>query len=201
MIRVSFQKSLMYNYSRILEFRIKHFFSPNQQKNPSYFSFFSPNKFQKSSQHHIYSKLKSAGTKWAVGSFLYSVTINHKWGDSCMFPTFMLYTEIWIPQQPIKKRVKHEKKIFPKKNLFWHFTVRINCSRDLKSSASAFILEFAKVFLYHRTIFSHNRSQQFLKQSNISVSLGRVLELEKISLFVSKEMWGQLHVPFLRPCY
>ena len=121
MIRVSFQKSLMYNYSRILEFRIKHFFSPNKQKNPSYFSFFSPNKFQKSSQHHIYSKLKSAGTKWAVGSFLYSVTINHKWGDSCMFPTFMLYTEIWIPQQPIKKRVKHEKKLFPPPKLFLPF--------------------------------------------------------------------------------
>ena len=86
-------------------------------------------------------------------------------------------------------------------NLFWHFTVRINCSSYLKSSSLTFSLEFEKVYLITRTISSHSMSQNFLKQSTIFVSLGRVLELEKISLFVSKEMWGQLHVPFRRPCY
>ena len=45
-----------------------------------------------------------------IDHFIFAMDLAHKWGERCLFPTFILYTEIWIPQQPIKKRVKHEKK-------------------------------------------------------------------------------------------
>ena len=47
------------------------------------------------------------------------------------------------------------KKAFCYQKLFWSFTVRTNCSSDLK------------IFSITRTIFSHNRSEQFLKQHTI----------------------------------
>jgi hypothetical protein len=55
------------------------------------------------------------------------------------------------------------KKAFCYQKLFWPFNVWINFSSDLKKTCkfSAFSLEFQKIFLITKTIFSHSRSENF----------------------------------------
>ena len=85
----------------------------------------------------------------------YKVKTTDKRTDACSRP-LCIYTEIWIPQQPIKRRLKHEKKNNKiKKNTF------ILCNFSVRT------LQYFQFFFAHENIrklpskVAHNRPQTF----------------------------------------
>ena len=66
------------------------------------------------------SKLETSKPQAPSTAFLYCWAdgYKHRLENRCLLWTWCIYTEIWIPQQPIKIWLKHEKEILPRTFFF-----------------------------------------------------------------------------------
>ena len=86
------------------------------------------------------------------------------------------------------------KKAFCYQKLFWPFTVRTNCSSDLKFFANSWpsVLNFKSFSLITRTIFSHSRSEQFGNKIPFNQELFLTLSIPEITLKIVHEVVSKL---------